>query len=121
MRNPAGFLLWIEESHWFLEFVDDDPHRFNQVRIAADHDRALEAMLIRVVQEVRGEVDVGTLLFSLEDLNERILSETRMDERQANRVGQEVTLPAQRAGLRQRCWWSLRAQASDKGELRPPL
>jgi hypothetical protein len=67
-------------------------HWFNQVRIAADHNRALEAMLIRVVQEVRGEVDVGTLLFSLEDLDEWILSGTRMDERQANRVGQEVSV-----------------------------
>lgn len=25
LKNSAGSLLWIEDAHWFLEFVDDDP------------------------------------------------------------------------------------------------
>ena len=74
LERPAGVLLGVQNAHGLFELADHDADGFHQVRVATDHDRTFESVLIAVVQEVRSQINVRALLLRLEDFDERVSS-----------------------------------------------
>ena len=86
--GPA--LLRIDDPDLFAHLKPDNPERLSQVRVVGDQHSGVVLVLIRIAEEVTGDVHIGSLLFGLEDFGKAGSDGGRIDQGEANRVREEM-------------------------------
>lgn len=80
---------WCDQTDGLAAMFLDEPHGFREVAVVGNNDGAVVSVKPSVVQQMHGEIDVGTLLLGLDDLYES-LPFCWFGERRANTVSKEM-------------------------------
>lgn len=66
VQDPAGVLLRIQDADLFAQFSAHQPDRLQQIGIVGDHDSRVEAIHMRIMDKVGGDIDIRSLLLGLD-------------------------------------------------------
>lgn len=74
VAQPGDSVVWIENNDRLAEILAHDVDGTDEVRVSADQNKNVGLVMESVHQHRRGDVDVGTLFFQLDDTDHAVAS-----------------------------------------------